>query len=330
MLAAPVSIAGQIVSGPRPINLGKDSQQVLELLDLAFGPLPGGRGQRLLINASRSNIGAPFGPFFRGPVPGFVWEEDGRIVGTLSLLASGKPGRYLIANVAVQPGYRRRGIATGLMSYSTEYISKQGGREIFLQVERENEAALRLYTMLDFATLGEVNRWESSSQRLRSLATAPNKEIRIRSISKKDERAAFNLDLKCMPPDLHWPDPPSPKRYETGFWRRLGDFFNGRGFNTLVADVPTEQFRRRRLVGLATIESEWGKPQELAVRVAADWRGKLERELLSSLVAEIKRNRSGRLRVSHLAHDEVMNGLLREANFTLKRSLRVMRYALSK
>ncbi len=329
MLAAPVSITGQTVSGPRPISLGKDSRQVLELLDLAFGPLPGGRGHRLLINARRSNIGLPFGPFFRGPVPGFVWEEDGRIVGTLSLLASGKPGRFLIANVAVRPGDRRRGIATGLMSYATEYISKQGGREIFLQVERENEAAMRLYSVLDFAILGEVNRWESTSQRLRSLTAVPNKEFRIRSISNKDERAAYNLDLKCMPPDLHWPEPPSPKKYETGFWRRFGDFFNGRGFNTLVADVPTEQSRRRRLVGLAMIESEWGKPQELAVRVAADWRGKLERALLSNLVAKIKRNRSGKVRISHLAHDEVMNGLLREANFILKRSLRIMRYELN-
>ena len=126
-----------------------------------------------------------------------------------------------------------------------------------------------------------------------------------------------------------WPEPPSPKKYETGFWRRFGDFFNGRGFNTLVADVPTEQSRRRRLIGLATNESEWGKPQELAVRVAADWRGKLERALLSNLVAEIKRNRSGKVRISHLAHDEVMNGLLREANFILKRSLRVMHYDLN-
>lgn len=332
MLAVPVSVAGQPANGPRPIDLNKDSGQILDLLDAAFGPLTGGRGQRMLIGSSRSNAGSLFGlrfsDHFRGTPLGFVWEEDGRIVGTLSLLAARKTGRFLIANVAVQPEFRRRGIATGLMRSTMDYIHDLGGREILLQVERDNEAAIGLYSELNYRTLGEVSRWESSSVRLRPIAPSVNQGVKIRPISRKDEKAAFLLDRRCMPLDMHWPNPPYPKKYESSLWRRINDFFNGRRINTWVADAPLEGSQKRRLIGLAYVESEWARPHELAIRVAADWRGRLERALISILVTQVKRSRSGRLLVSHLAHDDIMNGLLREANFKVKRRLRVMRFDL--
>ncbi|MGB3713555.1 MAG: GNAT family N-acetyltransferase [Candidatus Promineifilaceae bacterium] len=332
MLAVPAAVAGHQASGPRPIELYKDSGQILDLLDMAFGPLPGGRGQRMLISSTGSNAGSLFGhrlgDYFRGIAPGLVWEEDGRIVGTLSLLAARMSGRYLIANVAVHPDYRRRGIATGLMSSSMDYIQSHGGREILLQVERDNEAAIQLYSVLNYKTLGDVNRWESNSVHLRTIASEINPGVNIRPLSRKDERAAFLLDGRCMPFDLRWPNPPSAKKYEMSLWRRMNDFFNGRRMNAWVADVPLEGSQKRRLIGLAYVESEWARPHELAIRIAADWRGRLERALFSTLVIQIKRSRSGRLLTSHLAHDHFMNGLLREADFKVKRSLRVMRFNL--
>jgi hypothetical protein len=113
-------------------------------------------------------------------------------------------------------------------------------------------------------------------------------------------------------------------------WRRVRNFFDGRRFDAWVADIPGDPGGKRRLIGLATIENEWARPNELAIRVVADWRGKLEQTLLSILFAQVKRGRTGRLRIGHLAHDEVMNRLLKEANFAIKRSLRVMRYELNK
>lgn len=332
MLAVPATVAGDQASGPRPIELNKDSGQILDLLDIAFGPLPGGRGQRMLINSTGTNVRSLFGfrfdNYFRGIAPGFIWEEDGRIVGTLSLLAARKSGRYLIANVAVHPDYRRKGIATGLMISTMDYIQSRGGRQILLQVERDNEAAIRLYSVLNYKTLGDVNRWESNSVRLRTITPTINPGVNIRPLSSKDERAAFLLDRRCMPFDLRWPNPPYPNKYEISLWRRINDFFNGRRMNAWVADVPLEGTRKRRLIGLAYVESEWARPHELAIRIAAEWRGRLERALFSTLVIQIKRSRSGRLLTSHLAHDDFMNGLLREANFRVKRSLRVMRFNL--
>lgn len=330
MLASPIALSGNRTDGPRPINLRKDSGQVLGLLDLAFGPLPGGQGRRILSGNPRADlgflIGGGIGDYFRGTAPGMVWEENGRIIGTLSLLSSSKPGRYLVANVAVHPEHRRRGIATGLMNATMEYVEKHGGREIMLQVERNNEAALRLYSLLRFKKVGEVNRWESRTGHLRSLRSSIPEGVRFRVLSGSDREAATVLERKCMPADLHWPNPPSPSRFRLGLWRRLGDLLNGRRNNYWAVEPIVERADSPRIVGLVLLESEWARPHELTICVAADWRGTLERALVSFTVRQVKRSRSGRVRLSHLAHDELMNGLLREANFKIRRSLSVMRY----
>ena len=107
MLAAPATVRNSSASGPRPINLARDVRGVLALMDAAFGPVRDWRGQRVLGDRAGAGYGAPFAlrlsMFTKGFIPGFVWEEDGRLVGNVSLLESPFPGRYLIANVAVDP-----------------------------------------------------------------------------------------------------------------------------------------------------------------------------------------------------------------------------------
>jgi GNAT superfamily N-acetyltransferase len=334
MIAVPVSVIGQQASGPRPIDLNKDSRQILNLLDMAFGPIPRGRGQRMLITPSAMNTGSLFGSrigsYFGNVAPGFVWEEGGRIVGTLSLLEARKPGRYLVANVAVNPQYKRRGIATGLMISTMDYIRSLGGHEVLLQVERDNDAANSLYSALNYRSLGEVNRWEATSIRLRLVASPANLDIHIRPASHRDAEAAFLLDRRCMPFDLRWPNPPEPKMYEKSLWRRFSDLLNGRKMDIWVADAPLDRSRKRRMVGLAYIESEWSRPHEIAIRVPFEQKSRIERALLSTVVGKIKQNRSGRLRMSHPAQDDSMTDLLKEANFTVKRSLRVMHIDLDR
>jgi ribosomal protein S18 acetylase RimI-like enzyme len=333
MLAVPATIANDRASGARPIDISRDSGQILSLLDQAFGPLPSGRGQRMLISPAGSNFGSVLGPrfsdFFGGVVPGFVWEEAGRIVGTLSLLAARKTGKFLVANVAIHPDYRRRGIATRLMIASMDYMRKQGGREILLQVERDNEAANRLYADLHFSVLGEVNNWTASTIGIRSIAPSSSEGFNIRSMSHGDEKAAYLLDQRCMPFTLRWPDPPHPAKYRQSLWRRISDFFNGKKMEVWVADTPAPKPGKRRLVGLGYIESEWARPHELAIRVIDEWQGRIERNMVSDLVAHVKQHRSGHVRINHLASDGYVNDLLKEANFRVKRSLRLMHYSLS-
>ncbi len=72
-------------------------------------------------------------------VAGFlVWREAG-------------PGEAEILNLAVGPGYRRRGIATMLLNA----VISQGPGVFYLEVRESNRAALEFYAKLGFESVGK-------------------------------------------------------------------------------------------------------------------------------------------------------------------------------
>src|SRR5512143_751660 len=111
-------------AGPvRPLNILHDLPQVADLIELCFSSTIDDEGQSYLEQmrrASRDN------EFLRWagrvvdstamPLSGFIWEEDGRIVGNASLVfqSFGTRRIAMIANVATHPEYRRRGIGRAL------------------------------------------------------------------------------------------------------------------------------------------------------------------------------------------------------------------------
>jgi hypothetical protein len=102
MLATPVIAHSGSRNGPRPINPRRDIRQVLELLDLAFGPILDVSGRRILDTRASFQYQASFAMRLnlsgKGLAPGFVWEESGRIIGNVSLVQSDLSGRFLIAS----------------------------------------------------------------------------------------------------------------------------------------------------------------------------------------------------------------------------------------
>ena len=57
-------------------------------------------------------------------------------------------------NVAVHPDYRKQGIATGLIVGLVEELRKRGSHSLTLEVRVSNDAAIRLYRLLDFQEVG--------------------------------------------------------------------------------------------------------------------------------------------------------------------------------
>jgi len=88
--------------------------------------------------------------------PGYVWVEDGEIVGNVSLRRARSPDGFLIGNVAVHPKFRRRGIATQLMRAALREVEEQGGTWVGLEVETGNAPARSLYEKLGFRAIGTV------------------------------------------------------------------------------------------------------------------------------------------------------------------------------
>ncbi len=312
--------------GLRPIDVRRDIPQVIELLRQVFGSSLdrderqafGDMGPRpdfmWRLDAAASRLSQ-----------GYVWLEDGRVVGNLTLLPTKVYGRYLVANVAVSPAYRRRGIARALMDAAADEVRTKQGRVILLQVVKDNEGAVRLYETLGYRKLGNLTTWGASYSRLRqisptiALEDVPN----IVPLPGRKWREAYQLDTSYLGPDLHWPEPLAPDAYKQTVLRKLSSLFGGPQLEPWVAYDGPSQF-----AALGVIESEWSRTHQLKVRVAPEWRGQLERPILAKLIRRLGYLSRRAVRIDHPDDDATMDALLQEANFTSHRTLSYMRLDL--
>jgi len=95
------------------------------------------------------------------PISGYVWEEAGEIVGNLTLIPYYNLSKryFLVANVAVHPDFRRKGIATSLTSKAIEHARQRGAQAVWLQVRDDNEGAVRLYRTNGFVERARRSTW---------------------------------------------------------------------------------------------------------------------------------------------------------------------------
>jgi len=143
--------------GLRPLDLWHDAEGVTRLLrlcfsdDLAHNP----KAARDIVLLEKGGalfwLLARLSPEFHETFAGFVWEDDGRIVGNVTISREGPSSRiWTIGNVAVHPDLRRRGIARALMEAALGYVQDHGGGLATLEVRADNTAAYPLYVSLGF------------------------------------------------------------------------------------------------------------------------------------------------------------------------------------
>lgn len=320
VVTVPASQQGQ--DGIRPINVSHDIPQIVGLLRMVFGESLDGEERQVFGEANaRADFMLRFDPAAARLANGFVWEADGRIVGNVTLLTTKIYGRYLIANVAVHPSYRQRGIARALMNTATNAVRARNGHAILLQVVKDNAPAINLYRSLGYATVGNVSTWVSGASRLRQLPL--ERPADIRPLPGRLWREAYQLDTSRVPADLNWPEPLRPDAYQGGLVRRFFDFMAGREIESWATFDE-----RGRLAGLATIWSEAARAHMVSVRVRADYAGELERPLLAKAVRRLAYIPRRIVRVDHPEDDLVMSQQLQEANFAVQRTLTHMRLDL--
>jgi GNAT superfamily N-acetyltransferase len=169
----------------RPFDVQRDLRAVADLVELCFADTLDPDGRDYLARMRLAANGASILNMARGwsaaPWAGYVWEEDGKIVGNASLIPYYIKFRrfFLIANVAVHPSYRRRGIARKLTEQAVEYSRLRHVPAAWLHVRQDNQAALDLYASLgfkpravrttwlgepDYSVVGSVNNTPSGSQ----------------------------------------------------------------------------------------------------------------------------------------------------------------------
>jgi len=97
------------------------------------------------------------------PLSGFVWEQDGRVVGNVSLIPYNvrRQRFYLIANVAVHPDYRRQGVARLLTIRALERARQRRMASVWLHVRETNATAVKLYQDLGFSEHTRRTTWNN-------------------------------------------------------------------------------------------------------------------------------------------------------------------------
>jgi len=210
--AAALSQRKRSYSGYRPVNTRKDMGAIADLIQKAFNQEMDPVGSRLVREMrtfSRMGIfgwllGRLFLPQAAYPM-GYVWEEDGRVVGNASLLrVEGFPNRWVMANVAVESAYRRKGIGRALIQASVELAKKRHAQEILLQVLSSNQVAQVLYASLGFRPLSTRTTWTRDRNERMPINPDPG-TVRRRASGEWREQLA--LAERLHPEGLVWPYP---------------------------------------------------------------------------------------------------------------------------
>ena len=158
----------------RPLNVLRDLSAVADLIELCFSSTMDNDGQRYLSDMRRAshddsflNWASRMSESASLPLMGFVWEQDGRIVGNSSLIPFRDHGQriYLIANVATHPDYRRRGIGRALTERSMKQARDKNASAIWLHVREDNPGAIELYEGLGFQEVSRRTSWYATPDR---------------------------------------------------------------------------------------------------------------------------------------------------------------------
>jgi ribosomal protein S18 acetylase RimI-like enzyme len=117
--------------------------------------------------------------FFEGFVSGFVWIEERKVVGNVTIQCVDQMGsRWRISNVAVAPKYRRQGIAGQMLLASLREVAERGGSWTILQVRTDNPAAYGLYQKLGFSDVCRDGTWRLPAQPPQAPEAHPEAELR--------------------------------------------------------------------------------------------------------------------------------------------------------
>ena len=240
----------------RPVDPRRDLQAISNLIEVCFADQMDEEGREYVRQIRHA---AQNGDFFRWmyganervslPLGGYVWVEGQRVVGNLTLIpfrmASGTPRwRYLIANVAVEPAFRRRGIARQLTLKALDHIHERHA-DAWLQVREDNPPAHNLYLSLRFEERARRTTWEpANGVHLPELPTS----MLVTDRKSQDWPLQSAWLQQAYPPEVAWNLGFHLEHFEPGLWRGIANFF---------FDSPVYQWAVRRggrLLGVASWE----------------------------------------------------------------------------
>lgn len=258
-----MTAATQLINSTQPPNLRpleshRDLLAVADLIELCFAERLDADGHRYIRQmraAAKNRLTLGIAGRVSPSLIGYVWDEGGRIVGNLSLLPIFAVGRrsYLIANVAVHPDYRRRGIANSLTEAALQYARKRGASSVWLQVNQENPGAIHLYQSFGFVERARRTTWHS--------VYAPEEADRPSDIFIATRKAGdWDRQQEWLnwvyPEEVRWHLPIKPRMLKPGLLGIFNRLFNEKHFYQWSA------YQGGQLIGTVSWQSSYSQ---------ADW-----------------------------------------------------------
>jgi ribosomal protein S18 acetylase RimI-like enzyme len=208
----------------RPLNVLRDLSAVADLIELCFSPTMDNDGQRYLSDMRRASRDDSFlrwashmSETASMPLMGYVWEQDGRIIGNASLIPFRDRGKriYLIANVATHPDYRRRGIGRALTERVMKQARDKNASAIWLHVRDDNPSAIKLYQDLGFQEIARRTTWQGSPEH-----RLPVPDTGIQIVPRHPRFWPLQQDWlrRLYPNDLSWYQSWNTNALRPGFW----------------------------------------------------------------------------------------------------------------
>lgn len=217
----------------RPVDTRKDLPEIADLIELCFASTMDADGReyirqirRMAMESRGIGFPVPGSRPFSVPIQGYIWLENNHIVGNLTLIPYFKAARvvYMIANVAVHPDFRRRGIARQLTQQAIDHARDHGAAAAWLQVRNDNREAEALYLSLGFHERARRTNWTFEPAGHPTLPLPRTVSIKRRTSADWHFQRRWLLEI--YPAEIGWNLPFQIDRLRPGFWRRLMQWMN--------------------------------------------------------------------------------------------------------
>jgi ribosomal protein S18 acetylase RimI-like enzyme len=331
---------GQLVSrdgvnGIRPLHPARDLDGLAHLIEQAFGEELSEGGEQVLRELRLLSRLGPFGVLLTGMgsevdglFNGFVWEQEGRVVGNVTIgRPTRHPVRWQISNVAVLESCREQGIGRKLVEAAIDLILRRGGRTAYLFVRQNNPAAIHLYESLGFV---EVDRTVDLVFRAGSTAGGERPLRLLRRLKPGESELLYELASQAMGPGARWLTPVRRRQFvrsaDERFFRRLGALVSGE--SETIYGAHSSGTRLRAGLRLRATRLWNPKPHRLSLWVHPSYRGQLEALLAQDVMTLLERLPARRAEISLPACEEAAVRALCEHGFTEIRTLILMKLDL--
>ena len=316
--------------GIRPFDVGRDLRAVSRLITEAFAEELDEQGEAALrelrilgymsglVRILYRSTGE-----FRNVFNGFVWVENKRVVGnvTVQRAASGS-GRWQIANVAVSPAWRGRGISRALMEHALDYIREMGGSWAVLQVRGENEIARGLYERLRFENMGGTSElFAPGAPRRVAFPVLSN----LQAFSAADGNLLYDLATSRPSAEFQWWRAVRRDEFQVPLEKRIGELVNRLAGRQRIYRYAIRDYTSRFEGAIQVTARCWKGEHHIRLWLRPDAQELYAQPLVLSALALLQESPRWPLRATVSTQDEIAVQALLDHGFFVRSTLYTMR-----